>query len=141
MSKLGTTIEHQEWQQAALYLLLGVAGASKPVGNPRPRRGKGVDSSFYAEALSEAERLELEEALGVEGLDQEIALLRLKLKRALEEEPENLALMVKGLELLVRAVSARYRLSQEDQEGLVEGLRAVLEDVGAKLYPEGFANG
>src|SRR3990172_8102221 len=132
MSKLGTTIEHQEWQQAALYLLLGVAGASKPVGNPRPRRGKGVDSSFYGEALSEAERLELEEALGVEGLDQEIALLRLKLKRALEEEPENLALIVKGLELL-----GPYIL----QEGLVEGLRAVLEDVGAKLYPEGFANG
>ncbi len=141
MSNLGTTIEHREWQQAALYLLVGIAQASKPVGNPRPRRSKDIDPSFYAEALSEAERLELEEALGVEGLDQEIALLRLKLKRALEEEPENLALMVKGLELLVRAVSARYRLSQEDREGLAQGLRAVLEDIGAKLYPEGFANG
>ncbi len=105
------------------------------------RPGRGRRRGFYERALSEAERLELAEALEMEGLDEEIAILRLKLKRALEEEPQNLGLMVKGLELLVRAVSAHYRLSQEEQEGLSAGLRQVLEEVGAKLYPEGFGDG
>jgi hypothetical protein len=43
---------------------------------------------FYSRALDEAEKLELEEASHVEGIDEEIALLRVKLRELLEEQPE-----------------------------------------------------
>jgi len=132
---LGEALRRRDWERAALYLLLGLVQVVGSPSNPRRRR-----RSFYEEALSAAERLELEEARRLEGLDEEIALLRLKLKRALEEEPQNLGLIVKGLELLVRAVSAHYRLSREDEEGLAQGLRAVLREIGARLYPEGFSD-
>ena len=40
---------------------------------------------FYAKALGEAERRELPEARQMEGLDEEIAVMRVRLQRALKE--------------------------------------------------------
>lgn len=105
------------------------------------RKGRRANAvRFYDEALSEAERLDLESAREMEGLDEEIALLRLQLKRALEDDPQNLQLMIKGMELLVRAVSARYRLSQEAQKDLSDSIVGVIEGIGTQLFPEGFAS-
>ena len=98
----------------------------------RPRRA----TSFYRQVLSEAERLALPEAEEIQGLDQEIALLRVKLRTALEERPEDLKLMLKGIELLVRALSTRYRLPRQSQEDLSEAIRGVLREVGGPLFPE-----
>ena len=110
----------------------------------RPRRSKGTalrsKRGFYAQALSEAEQVLLPEAMEIEGLDEEIALLRVKLRTALEEQPEDVKLMFKGLELLVKALSARYRLSQQAEAELTERVEAVLRDLGAPLYPEVFGD-
>jgi hypothetical protein len=84
----------------------------------KPRR-------FYERALEEAERCELPAALEIEGVDEEIALLRLRLRTALEEHPEDLPLMFRGVELLTRAVTARYRLPKPD-DGAALRLRAEL---------------
>jgi len=74
------------------------------------------------------------------GLDEEIAILRVKLRSALEENPQDVKLMFKGLELLVRALSARYRLPQQAEDELSERVEAVLRDIGAPLYPEVFGD-
>ncbi|HXG42479.1 MAG TPA: hypothetical protein VNL95_07135 [Dehalococcoidia bacterium] len=97
--------------------------ASRPAGRRRRL------SSFYAEALSEAERLELEEAREVEGLDEEIAVLRVRLKRALQEHPQDLALIAKGVDMLVRAVAARYRLSPKARRDLADNLAGIIEGI------------
>ena len=102
----------------------------------RPRRRSL--SGFYRKGLAEAERLELQEAADVQGLDDEIALLRLKLREALEKRPQDLPLMLKGVELLVKAVSARYRLSKEAQSDLADSLANVIRGVGGQLFPERF---
>ena len=73
---------------------------------------------FYAEALSEAERADLGAALDVEGFEEEIATLRLRLRSHLEERPKDLALMLRGLDLLRRMVATKYGLSRGDQRGL-----------------------
>ncbi|MGB6838053.1 MAG: hypothetical protein WBF66_10180 [Dehalococcoidia bacterium] len=104
----------------------------------RPRRS--VARGFYGDALDDAERVALEAAGDINGLDQEIALLRTKLRRALEERPQDLPLMLKGIELLVKAVSARYRLSKEAKQDLSESIAGVLRGLGGVLYPEGFAD-
>ena len=92
--------------------------------------------SFYQEALSEAERWEW--ARQMEGLDEEIALLRVRLKEALEERPEDMQLIAKGVDLLVKAVAAKYRLSPKAQRELSDSIAGVVRGIGAVLYPEGF---
>jgi hypothetical protein len=99
------------------------------------RRPDAVDR-FYQAALTEAERECWPVARQIEGLEQEIALLRLRLRRAIEERPEDLPLMFRGIDLLARVVSARYRLSKGSRQDLNDSLRLVLESVhGAE--PEG----
>lgn len=97
-------------------------------------------TSFYAQALDEAERLALAEAAGVEGLDEEIALLRLRTRRALIEHPDDLPLMVRGVELLVKALAARYRISKEAEHDLAESMVNVLKGIGGVVYPEVFGD-
>lgn len=105
----------------------------------RKKATKGIgDSSFYASAVSEAEQLLLPEALDIEGLDQEIALLRVRLSRLAEEQPQNSALLFKGIELLVKAVAARYRLSRKSKKDLSEAIEGVLTGIGGALGLEGF---
>ena len=108
-----------------------------------PRRGKTrqriSNGSFYASVITEAERLRLPDALKIEGLDHEIALLRVRLGRLAEEQPENTALLFKGIELLVKAVAARYRLSKKSKDDLSEAIEGVLTGVGGALGLEGFS--
>ena len=56
--------------------------------------------------------------------------------RLLEERPDDLKLMLKGIELLVRALSTRYRLPRQSQEELSDAVRDVLREVAGPLYPE-----
>ena len=46
--------------------------------------------------------------------------------------------MLRGIELLVKAVSARYRLSKEAEEDLSESIAGVVRGVGGLLMPEAF---
>lgn len=89
---------------------------------------------FYQRALTEAEQGLFPEAREVEGLDEEIALLRVKLTSALREQPENMPLMLRGVDLLVKAVAARYRLSAKSQENLAEAIDSVLKEIGLALF-------
>ncbi len=98
-------------------------------------RGRTSPRNFYRRALSEAEREALGPAQEVEGLDDEIALLRVRLRRALEERPEDMQLLVRGLDLLVKAVATRYRLSPKARRDLAENLAAVLNSLGDQLLP------
>lgn len=117
------------------------AGARSSLEPGRRGRRRPNPRLFYEQALTEAECFDLETARQVEGLDEEIALLRLRLRRALKEHPEDMQLMTKGIELLVKAVAARYRLSPKARRDLADNLAAVVEKVGGLLYPEEFHRG
>ncbi len=93
-------------------------------------------TNFYASVLDRAQQLQLEAAADVDGLDDEVALLRLKLRQAVEERPEDLPLMLKGIEMLVRAVAVRYRLSPKARKDLADNLAATLEQFGRLLFPD-----
>jgi len=106
-----------------------VAGAAR---TGRRRQAIG----FYQESLSEAERWE--RARQMEGLDEEVALLRVRLKEALEGRPQDMQLIAKGVDLLVKAVAAKYRLSPKAQRELSDSIAGVVRGIGTALYPEGF---
>lgn len=109
-------------------------------GSGRMMRTSERARSFYKEALSQAEQVLLPEAQEVEGLDQEIAVLRLKLQQALLEKPEDMELLLKGVNLLVKAVATQYRLSPKAKDDLMDSVIGVLDGVGEALgLPKGVA--
>ena len=102
------------------------------------RRGNGSQliAGFYDEALTEAERAALPLAREIRGIDEEIAVVRLRLRSALEQHPEDLKLMAKGVDLLVKALSVRYRLSKDEKADLSAGIKGILGEIGGTLCPE-----
>ena len=73
---------------------------------------------FYEQALTKAEQSQLGEALDVAGIDEEIAALRLRLRKAISESPEDMPLILRGMDVMRRMVATKYGLSREDQRGL-----------------------
>jgi hypothetical protein len=100
----------------------------------KTRRRARLAKSFYDSALEEAERAELGDAREVEGIDQEIAYLRLKLRGLISERPPDLQLMFRGIDLLAKAVAARYKLSADDREDLAASLANAVKSLDV-LWP------
>jgi CRISPR/Cas system CSM-associated protein Csm2 small subunit len=100
-------------------------------------KGKGnrKDSlrGFYGRALDEAEKLELEEACHVEGIDEEIALLRVKLRELLEEQPDRIDLHFEAANVIARLVKTRYQITKEQKKSLKEAIQKVLTEVAVPL--------
>jgi len=99
-----------------------------PRGNQNARK-----HGFYSRVLDEAERLDLELAQGVEGIDDEIALLRVKIKSILESDPENVRLIMEATNALARLVRTRYNITKEQKKGLKEAIGNVLKDIALPL--------
>jgi len=88
---------------------------------------------FYRQALDEAERIEFEEASEVEGLDEEIALLRFKLRELLEKQPDRIDLHLEAANIIARLVKTRYQISSEQKKSLREAIAKVLTEVAVPL--------
>ena len=91
--------------------------------------------NLYAGSVTEAEQEALEAAQQAEGLTDEIAMLRVKLMTAVQERPEDLKLIAAGVNMLVKAVTAQYRLSPKAKGELAESITAVLNNLGDQLLP------
>ncbi|MDD5287866.1 MAG: hypothetical protein PHY28_01970, partial [Dehalococcoidales bacterium] len=74
-----------------------------------------------------------EQATEVEGIDGEIALLRIKIKSLIKRDPENIKLIMQAINTLVRLVMTRYNISKGDKQGLKEAIANVLRDVALPL--------
>ena len=99
-----------------------------PKGNQNARK-----HGFYSRVLDEAEQLDFELASGVEGIDDEIALLRVKIKSILEKDPENINLIMRATNTLATLVKTRYKITKEQRKGLKEAIGNVLRDVALPL--------
>jgi len=91
---------------------------------------------FYARAAkNEAEAIEISEAAEVEGLEEEIAVLRVQLRAALNEEKRDFPMILKGVEVLMKAVGTQYRLSPRARKDLADNFAAVLNSFGDQILP------
>jgi hypothetical protein len=95
-------------------------------------RGKGRPS-FYSRALEEAERLEFEEVRGMEGLEDEIAILRLRLRSLIQSRPEDLRLALDTANTIARLVRTRYQISKEQKKSLKQAITKVLTEIAVPL--------
>ncbi len=108
------------------------AKADKPKSTPKKKQSTR-SRGFYTRVLDEAEQIDFELASGVEGLDDEIALLRMRVRTLLENDPDNIRYIVQATNALVRLVRARYDISKEDRKGLKEAIGNVLKEVAIPL--------
>ncbi len=106
-------------------------GAKK--GNQNARK-----HGFYSNVLDEAQRADFEKAITVEGLDEEIALLRVKIRALIQNDPENLRLIMQGINALTRLVTTKFNISKNDKQSIMKGVANVLKDVA---FPIGIGIG
>jgi len=88
---------------------------------------------FYARVMDEAEQIDFEIASGVEGIDDEIALLRVKIKSILSHDPENIKLIMQVTNALARLVRTRYNITRDQKKGLKEAIANVIRDIALPL--------
>ena len=83
---------------------------------------------FYASRMTRTDKKRLADAQVVRGLNDEIALLRLKLGNLVDNDPDNIPLIFKGADLIVRAVAAKTRVSKDSPEDSEQGIYNMLKD-------------
>jgi hypothetical protein len=87
--------------------------------------------------MTSEDRAELRRAAKVEGLDDEIAMIRMRLKKAMVEDGEDLELLTLGLERLSRAIGMQHKVSpKKDDDAWLDNLETVLRRF-EPLYPPG----
>ena len=111
----------------------GNQNASQPGLPEKAKVSQGKRRGFYSRVLDEAGWLDFELASGVNGIDDEIALLRVAIKSILEHEPENIKLIMEATSTLARLLKTRYDITKEQKKGFKEAISNVLRDVALPL--------
>lgn len=101
--------------------------------------------NFYASVLDDTEALAA--AHEIEGFDEELAMLRARLKERLKERlkkrteeqiddrPQDDQLMLRSVTLIIRAVAARYRMSEKNARDLTESAVNTLKLLAEEVMP------
>ena len=77
--------------------------------------------------------MEMDDAYQVEGIDDEIALLRVRLRELAENSPERIDLQMDMANAIARLVRTRYQISSEQKKSLKTAIARVLEEVAVPL--------
>ena len=88
---------------------------------------------FYSKVLDEKEQAAYEQAIFVEGIDEEIALLRVKMISLLERDPENIRLISQAANTLIRLMLIKSDVDRNDPRSMKQAIYTVLRDVALPL--------
>jgi hypothetical protein len=105
---------------------MGKRGA--PKGNQNARK-----YGFYSKALADAARLNLQDAAHIEGVDEELAVLRLQLRDLVQNHPDSIDLQIRLANAIARMVRTRYQLDKNEKRPLRDAIANVLREVAAPL--------
>ena len=116
---------------------------------PRGRRAHKASApgdSFYDSVFTKSANRDRALAQNIKSLDNEIGILRLRLKELLYEEykdrtgnpdedrkKDNTPRIIKTSELIIRAYAAKNRVSGDSPEDAAEGIATVIKDVALEL--------
>jgi hypothetical protein len=103
---------------------------------PKRKRGapygnqNAVKHGFYSRKLDPADRLDLDIAAGVEGVDEEIALLRLQIRKAVSGgNVAHLVPLAKTALALEKLIRTRHLVLMEKRQTLKLAVESVLRNV------------
>jgi hypothetical protein len=93
-----------------------------------------MTDSYYTRMLNQVEKRDFFKAAGIEGVDDEIALLRLEIKKVvMGGDDSNLKSLVKATDALVRLVRTKYQITKSQHKGLKEAIGNVIKDIAIPL--------
>lgn len=105
---------------------------------PKRKRDANV---FYGALVDEAAALI--EANEIEGVDEELALVRVRLVEMMrhgdgapDDGRTQYELMLKSVELIARMVATRYRMSPRRKQDLVDHIAGALRVLGEQFLPQ-----
>lgn len=88
---------------------------------------------FYSSVLDEKQQEEYENAILVEGLDAEIALMRVKIMSLVENDPHNMKLISQALNALERLIKTKYDIDKDDKHSIWTAVETVLKNIAIPL--------
>jgi len=77
---------------------------------------------FYSKVMDMAEKRNLTVANGIEGIDDEIAVLRVKLRNVLAKDPENIKLLMAASSTLAGLLKVRVELNKSQKKNVRESI-------------------
>jgi hypothetical protein len=103
-----------------------------PTQTKRKRGGQkgnrnALKHGFYSGTLNPAQTCQLSNITNLEGVDPEIAFIRVKLQSSLQYDPGNRRVIVEASRLLVKWYSTNYRLGRTDRNYLKTVIENLLE--------------
>jgi hypothetical protein len=102
--------------------------------SPGQKTNRKKTHGYYARMLTEAEKRDFFKAAGIEGVDDEIALIRVEIKRMLESGDErNIEVLLKATNALERLIRTKYQINPPQQKGLKEAIGNVIKDIAVPL--------
>lgn len=99
-----------------------------PLGNQNARK-----HGFYSRALKDSEKADFEEARDVEGIDEEIALLRVKIKSLVEYDPDNIRLMMRAIDSMGKLARTKFNIGKNDKKSVAEAVAGILKDIAIPM--------
>ena len=103
-----------------------------PLGNQNARK-----HGYYSNVLDESEKRNLKMAYQIKGLDEEINLLRVKIKSIAEHDPQNLRLISQAAVSLARLLRIRETNFKKAQD-LGQIIANVIREIGIPLGADKF---
>jgi hypothetical protein len=94
---------------------------------------KAKKPALYTPVLNTAEQLDFKLAFDINGMDDEIALLRLKLKSVLVNDPDNIKQNKQLTGLLARLLKTRSDINKDNKNGIKEAFETVFKEVALPL--------
>ncbi len=117
--------------------MMRIADSAGSGGDGERRRTRELIAAlkFYDGVVGDAGSLMA--AAEIEGVDGELAVLRLRLRDQMKDGGD-FELLLKGVRLLTQVVAARYRMSPGRTSEFADTLATALQQVASNFFPERF---
>ena len=100
-----------------------------PAGNKN-----AIKHGFYSKIFEGTDSRDFEKATGIEGIDEEIALMRLEIKKAISGgDKKNILLLIKAVGALEKLIRTRYQINSSQRKGLKQAINTVFKEVLVQL--------
>ena len=115
-------LTHQQVEERLKEAVKNKGGA--PRGNQNART-----HGFYSKVLPASERKRFEETVLIDGLDEEIAVLRIKFKSLVRSKPANIGLITRTANSLTRMINARNKQAATAKADAGDAVLSVLNEI------------
>ena len=85
--------------------------------------------SYYSKHLDELERIELKNAAAIDGIDEEIALLRFEIQQLIKDKSADPEELTKYVNTLCRSLVTRHAIGDDKKHELRNAIKGTLLDI------------